>query len=70
MGPKRWIPAVIVKQHSDPRSYVVQSQETGDIDINVRAAVSPMRMLLSIGVSLILITLPVRTMMAKAVRQT
>ena len=30
MGSKRWIPAVIVKQHSEPCSYVVQSRETGD----------------------------------------
>ena len=29
-GSERWIPAVIVKQHSEPRSYVIQSRETGD----------------------------------------
>ena len=30
LGSKRWIPAVIVKQHSEPRSYVVRSRDTGD----------------------------------------
>ena len=29
-GSKRWIPTVIVKQHSEPRSYIGRSRETGD----------------------------------------